>query len=220
MTERFTGSFTQQEPIPEAGIEAAIAVLRHGRLHRYNTAPNEIAETALLEQEFADLMGAKYCLAVASGGYALGCALRSVGMAQGEAVLTNAFTLAPVPGAIAAAGGRPIFVEVTADLTLDFHDLAAKALEHIEEVERLGGMAKAIEQGVPKLRIEEAAAKTQARIDAGRQSVVGVNRYKPEVADDIPVLKVDNSAVREQQLEKLARLKAERDPAEVEAALT
>lgn len=127
MTERFLGSFTQQEPIPEAGIEAAIAVLRHGRLHRYNTAPNEIAETALLEEEFAGLMGAKYCLAVASGGYALGCALRAVGMAQGEAVLTNAFTLAPVPGAIAAAGGRPIFVEVTADLTLDFNDLAAKA---------------------------------------------------------------------------------------------
>jgi methylmalonyl-CoA mutase len=100
------------------------------------------------------------------------------------------------------------------------HDLAARALEHIAEIESLGGMAKAIEQGVPKLRIEEAAAKTQARIDAGRQSVVGVNSYKPEVADDIPVLKVDNSAVREQQLEKLARLKAERDPAKVEAALT
>ena len=127
MTERFLGSFTQQEPIPEAGIEAAIAVLRHGRLHRYNTAAGEIAETALLEQEFAGLMGAKYCLAVASGGYALGCALRAVGMAAGEAVLTNAFTLAPVPGAIAAAGGRPIFVEVTADLTLDFNDLAVKA---------------------------------------------------------------------------------------------
>lgn len=125
--EVFKGSFTQQEPIPEAGIEAAIAVLRHGRLHRYNTVAGEIAETALLEQEFADLMGAKYCLAVASGGYALGCALRAVGMAAGEAVLTNAFTLAPVPGAIAAAGGRPIFVEVTAELTLDFNDFAAKA---------------------------------------------------------------------------------------------
>lgn len=125
--EIFTGSFTQQEPIPEAGIEAAMAVLRHGRLHRYNTAAGEIAETALLEQEFAGLMGAKYCLAVASGGYALGCALRAVGMVAGEAVLTNAFTLAPVPGAIAAAGGRPIFVEVTQDLTLDFADLAAKA---------------------------------------------------------------------------------------------
>ena len=100
------------------------------------------------------------------------------------------------------------------------HDLAKRALEHIAEIDALGGMAKAIEQGVPKLRIEEAAAKTQARIDAGRQSVVGVNRYRPDVEDDIPVLKVDNSAVRLQQLEKLARLKAERNPAEVEAKLT
>jgi methylmalonyl-CoA mutase len=99
------------------------------------------------------------------------------------------------------------------------HDLAVRALAHIEEVEAAGGMAKAIEQGIPKLRIEEAAAKTQARIDANRQSVVGVNRYKPEVADDIPMLKVDNSSVRTQQLEKLARLKAERDPARTAAAL-
>lgn len=125
--ERFTGSFTQQEPIPEAGIEAALAVLRHGRLHRYNTAPGEIAETALLEEEFAAFTGARYCLAVASGGYAMGCALRAMGLQPGEPVLSNAFTLAPVPGAIAAAGGRPVFVEVTEDLTLDFADLEAKA---------------------------------------------------------------------------------------------
>lgn len=125
--ERFTGSFTQQEPIPEAGIEAALAVLRHGRLHRYNTAPGEVAETALLEEEFAALTGAKYCLAVASGGYALGCALRAVGVKPGDPVLTNAFTLAPVPGAIASVGAQPIFVDVTEDLVLDFADLAAKA---------------------------------------------------------------------------------------------
>lgn len=125
--ERFTGSFTQQEPIPEAGIEAALAVLRHGRLHRYNEAPGEVSETARLEEEFAALTGAKYCLAVASGGYALGCALRAVGLKAGEPVLTNAFTLAPVPGAIAAAGGSPVFVEVTEDLTLDFADVEAKA---------------------------------------------------------------------------------------------
>ncbi len=99
------------------------------------------------------------------------------------------------------------------------HDLAARALEHIDEIERLGGMAKAIEAGVPKLRIEEVAARTQARIDSGRQTVVGVNKYKPEVLDDIPVLKVDNTSVRRQQLEKLAQLKAERDPATVQAAL-
>ncbi|MDP1736982.1 MAG: methylmalonyl-CoA mutase [Caulobacter sp.] len=99
------------------------------------------------------------------------------------------------------------------------HDLAARALVHIDEVEKLGGMAKAIEQGLPKLRIEEAAARTQARIDSGRQSVVGVNRYRPEVADDIPVLKVDNTAVRNAQLEKLRRLKAERNEAETQDAL-
>ncbi len=99
------------------------------------------------------------------------------------------------------------------------HDLAARALEHIEEVEALGGMAKAINQGLPKLRIEEAAARTQARIDSGKQSLVGVNRYKPEVADDIPVLKVENTTVRNAQLEKLKKLKAERNEAETTAAL-
>ncbi len=125
--ERFTGSFTQQEPIPEEGIEAALAVLRHGRLHRYNTAPGEVAEAARLEEEFAALTGAKYALAVASGGYALGCALRAVGLKVGEPVLTNAFTLAPVPGAIAAAGGRPVFVEVTDDLVIDLHHLEVQA---------------------------------------------------------------------------------------------
>jgi methylmalonyl-CoA mutase len=99
------------------------------------------------------------------------------------------------------------------------HDLAARALRHIEEVERLGGMAKAIEQGVPKLRIEEAAARTQARIDSGRQTLVGVNRFKPDAPDNIAVLKVDNASVRAQQLEKLAQLKAERDPVELAAKL-
>ena len=126
-TERFTGSFTQQEPIPEDGIAAAIAVLRHGRLHRYNTVPGEIAETALLEQEFATLTGAAYCLAVASGGYAMGCALRALQVRAGEPVLTNAFTLAPVPGAIAGVGANPVFVETTEALVIDFADLAAKA---------------------------------------------------------------------------------------------
>jgi dTDP-4-amino-4,6-dideoxygalactose transaminase len=125
--ERFTGSFTQQEPIPEAGIEAALRVLNHGRLHRYNTAEGEIAEAALLEQEFAAFTGARYCLAVASGGYALGCALRALGIGPGDRVLTNAFTLAPVPGAIAALGATPVFVETTEALTIDMEDLAAKA---------------------------------------------------------------------------------------------
>lgn len=125
--ERFTGAFTQQEPIPEAGIAAALAVMQHGRLHRYNTAPGEIAEAALLEEEFAAFTGARYCVAVASGGYAMGCALRACGVQQGEPVLSNAFTLAPVPGAIAAAGGHPVLVEVTEDLVLDLDDLVLKA---------------------------------------------------------------------------------------------
>lgn len=127
MTERFTGSFTQQEPIPEDGIEAALAVLRHGRLHRYNTAPGEVAETALLEEEFAAFTGAKYCLAVASGGYAMATALRALGVKPGDPVLSNAFTLAPVPGAIAAVGATPVYVGVTESLTIDLDDLAAKA---------------------------------------------------------------------------------------------
>ncbi|MDB2578679.1 DegT/DnrJ/EryC1/StrS family aminotransferase [Tateyamaria sp.] len=127
MTEFFTGSFTQQEPIPEAGIEAAVAILRHGRLHRYNTAPDEISETAQLEQEFAARVGARYCLAVASGGYAMGTALRAVGVKPGDPVLSNAFTLAPVPGAIASVGAVPIFVGVTESLTIDLEDLEAKA---------------------------------------------------------------------------------------------
>jgi methylmalonyl-CoA mutase len=90
---------------------------------------------------------------------------------------------------------------------------------HIQEVEKLGGMAKAIEAGVPKRRIEEASARTQARIDTGRQTVVGVNRYFSDLADDIPVLKVDNAEVRRKQLEKLARLRAERDETATQAAL-
>lgn len=127
MSERFTGSFTQQEPIPKAGIDAALRVLQSGRLHRYNVADGEHGETALLEQEFATSVDAKYCLAVASGGYAMATALRAVGVKAGDKVLSNAFTLAPVPGAIAAVGGDPLFVGVTRELTIDLDDLEAKA---------------------------------------------------------------------------------------------
>jgi methylmalonyl-CoA mutase len=98
-------------------------------------------------------------------------------------------------------------------------ELAAKAWGHIREVEELGGMAKAIEAGIPKLRIEEAAAKTQARIDAGRQSVIGVNKYKPQDDRKIEVRSVDNTAVRQLQLDKLARLRRERDQNAVDEAL-
>jgi methylmalonyl-CoA mutase len=98
-------------------------------------------------------------------------------------------------------------------------DLAKKAWAHIEEVERLGGMAKAIEAGIPKLRIEEAAAKTQARIDSGQQTVIGVNKYRLSDESPIDVLRVDNSAVRAQQIAKLKRLRGERDEAVTARAL-
>jgi methylmalonyl-CoA mutase len=98
-------------------------------------------------------------------------------------------------------------------------ELATKAWGHIREVEALGGMAKAIEAGIPKLRIEEAAAKTQARIDGGLQAIIGVNCFKPDNEASIDVLKVDNASVRAQQLDKLKRLKAERNESEVQAAL-
>ena len=91
------------------------------------------------------------------------------------------------------------------------HDLAAKALAHMEEVEKLGGMAAAIDAGIPKMRIEESAAKTQARIDSGTQTVVGVNKYLSDEKDDIPILKVDNATVRAGQIARLNQLKADRD---------
>jgi methylmalonyl-CoA mutase len=99
------------------------------------------------------------------------------------------------------------------------HDLAARALAHIEEVESLGGMAAAIEKGIPKLRIEEAAARTQARIDSGEQVLVGVNAHRPETDIEVDVLKIDNAEVKARQLSKLQRLKGTRDVGAVENAL-
>jgi methylmalonyl-CoA mutase len=99
------------------------------------------------------------------------------------------------------------------------YDLAARALKHIEEVEKIGGMTKAIAAGIPKRMIEQAATATQGRIDSGRQTIVGVNKYRPDKEADIAILKVDNRAVRRQQLDKLARLKAERNAGEVAQAL-
>ncbi len=183
MTERFTGSFTQQEPIPEAGIAAALDVLGHGRLHRYNTAPGELSQAALLEQDVAALTGARYALAVASGGYALGCALRAVGVGPGDRVLTNAFTLAPVPGAIASVGAIPVLVEVTEALVIDLDDLAQKLGEarvllvshmrgHICDMDRL--MALCDSAGVTV--IEDCAHTMGAAwngVPSGRHGAVG-----------------------------------------------
>ncbi|MEZ5844213.1 MAG: methylmalonyl-CoA mutase [Hyphomicrobiaceae bacterium] len=99
------------------------------------------------------------------------------------------------------------------------YELAAKAWGHIQEIEGLGGMAAAIDAGIPKMRIEEAAARTQARIDSGAQTIVGVNKYRADNEAEIEILKVDNNRVRAEQLAKLERLRAERDPAEVSRAL-
>ncbi len=183
MQEVFKGSFTQQEPIPDAGIDAALAVLRHGRLHRYNTTAGEISETALLEQEFAASVGARYCLAVASGGYAMATVLRALGVKPGDKVLSNAFTLAPVPGAIAAVGAVPVYVEVTESLTIDLEDLATKLSQarvlllshmrgHLCDMERL--MALCDDAGV---RVVEDCAHTMGAawkgVPSGRYGAVG-----------------------------------------------
>ncbi|TFL20250.1 DegT/DnrJ/EryC1/StrS family aminotransferase [Jannaschia formosa] len=122
--ETFAKPFTRQEPIPEEAIAAAVNVLRSGALHRYGASPSRVSA---LEEVFAAQTGAAHALAVASGGYAMGCALRALGVGPGDPVLTNGWTLAPVPGAIAAVGARPVLVEVTEDLVIDLDDLAAKA---------------------------------------------------------------------------------------------
>ena len=126
MAERFTGVFTQQEPIPEAAIAAAVEVMRSGRLHRYNIVGDELSETAALEVEFAASVGTRYALAVASGGYAMQAALRALGVGPGDLVLSNGFTLAPVPGAIASVGAQPVLVEATETLKIDLDHLAER----------------------------------------------------------------------------------------------
>ena len=120
---RFNKPFTQQEAIPQAGIDAAVALMQTGRLHRYNTIAGEIAAAAQLEREYAEYMGQRYCLACTSGGYAMHVALKAAGLRAGEAVLTNAFTLAPVPGAIDNAGGKPVLVEIDTNYCADLAHL-------------------------------------------------------------------------------------------------
>ena len=206
--EVFAGSFTQQEPIPEEAIDAAVAVMRHGRLHRYNTAPGETAEAALLEQEFAAMVGAHYCLAVASGGYAIATALRAVGVKPGDRVLSNAFTLAPVPGAIAAVGATPVFVDVTQGLVIDLEDLAAKLDQarvlllshmrgHICDMDRLMALCDAAGVTV----VEDCAHTMGASwngVPSGRHGAVGCyscQTYKHVNAGEGGLLVTDDAAL-------------------------
>ncbi|MEG1857940.1 MAG: aminotransferase class I/II-fold pyridoxal phosphate-dependent enzyme [Pseudoflavonifractor sp.] len=123
----FTKDFTKQEPIPEAGIKRAVEILQTGRIHRYNVAKGEISEAAQLECEYASYMGTKYCVGISSCGSSIYVALKSVGIKPGDKVLCNSFTLAPVPGAMENAGAKPVFVEITDDLTTDLDDLERKA---------------------------------------------------------------------------------------------
>jgi dTDP-4-amino-4,6-dideoxygalactose transaminase len=124
---QFEKSFTQQEAIPQQGIDRAVEVMQSGRLHRYNTARGETSEVALLEAEYVAYQGARYCLAVTSGGQAIQIALRAAGIKPGDRILANAYTLAPVPGAIHAVGAEPVFVEIGDDWLTDIDDLRAKA---------------------------------------------------------------------------------------------
>ncbi|WP_213684173.1 DegT/DnrJ/EryC1/StrS family aminotransferase [Roseicyclus sp.] len=181
----FTGNFTQQEPIPEAAIAAALDVMRSGRLHRYNLLPGDEGEVAALEREFAAFTGARYGLAVASGGYAMSCAMRAIGVQVGDKILSNGWTLAPVPGAIASVGAVPVFVETTQDLTIDLDDLAQKAREsgarvlllshmrgHICDMDRLMALARAHD-----LQVIEDCAHTMGAawrgMPSGRHGVIG-----------------------------------------------
>ncbi|MGD8262861.1 MAG: aminotransferase class I/II-fold pyridoxal phosphate-dependent enzyme [Desulfobacterales bacterium] len=123
----FTKEFNKQEPIPEEGVQRALELLQSGRLHRYNTAPGEISEVALLEKEFAEYVGTRYCAAFSSCGSSIYVALKCAGIQPGDKVLTNAFTLAPVPGAIQNAAADPVFVESTSRYVIDKEDLERKA---------------------------------------------------------------------------------------------
>ncbi len=123
----FSKDFTLQEPISDQGIEKALAILKSGKIHRYNVEPGEKGEAAMLEEEFAAYMGKKYCLSCASCGSAMYLALKSAGVKPGDKVLCNAYTLAPVPGAIENSGADIELVDIIDDYTIDLDDLEAKA---------------------------------------------------------------------------------------------
>ena len=123
----FGKDLSTPEPIPELAIERALALMRSGRLHRYGEQGSGYPEPSLLEQDYAAYVGSKYCVAVSSCGAAMFIALKALGVKPGDRVLTSTFTLAPVPGAIAHAGARPVLVETTADYLTDLSDLERKA---------------------------------------------------------------------------------------------
>ena len=123
----FTKPFTQQEAIPDEGIERAIEILKSGRIHRYNLVPDELGEVAMLEQDYAAWQEQDYCIATTSGGTAIQLALRAAGVEHGDLILANAYTLAPVPGAIFNVGGKAVLVEIDQNYHIDIIDLEVKA---------------------------------------------------------------------------------------------
>ena len=129
LSTKFTKPFTQQEPIPAAAIERAVGVMHSGRLHRYNLAEGDANEASQLEREYAEWQGVDYCVACTSGGYAIQLALRACGVEPGDRVLANAYTLAPVPGAIHNVGGVPVLVDIDSNYHIDITDLEAKATQ-------------------------------------------------------------------------------------------
>lgn len=125
----FEGDLSAPDPIPKAGIEAAVRLMKDGRLFRYGEDRNSLPEAALLEQEFAAYMGTKYCIGLNSGGCALFVALKAAGVQPGDKVLVNAFTLAPVPGAIAHASAEPVLVDIERRTVIDVADLQRKTAD-------------------------------------------------------------------------------------------
>jgi dTDP-4-amino-4,6-dideoxygalactose transaminase len=126
-TAKLEFDLTQQEPIPQVGVDAALALMASGKLHRYGETGGRPSEVSALEAEFAHELGVKYCVAMNSCGSTMFVALKAAGVKPGDAVLSNCFTLAPVPGAIAHASARPVLVDVTDDYTIDLADLDRKA---------------------------------------------------------------------------------------------
>ena len=178
MAERLVRDLSSPPEIPEAGMTAAEAVLRSGWTHRYGETLGDASEAALLEAEFAAHLGVRYCVAVNSCGSAMYLALLCTGVRPGDRVLMNAFTLAPVPGAVAHAGAEHVLVEITPDLVIDLDDLARKAREsgarhlllshmrgHIADMGRLMGLCE--ELGITVI---EDCAHTMGARWAGRMS--------------------------------------------------
>jgi dTDP-4-amino-4,6-dideoxygalactose transaminase len=174
----FRKEFTRQESLPPEAIERSTQLLASGRLHRYNNAPGEESDAASLEREFADYVGSKYCVALSSCGSSLYVALKCAGVQFGDLVLSNAFTLAPVPGAVEHAGAKPVFVECGRDFCVDLDDLERQAEStgaryflmshmrgHIADMDRVVGICRRF-----GLALIEDCAHTMGAKWAGRYS--------------------------------------------------